>query len=351
MRVELKGVHKTRKRLADGSWREYFYAWKGGPPLVGQPGSPEFVRSYQEAHAERKASPVGVFFNLISGYRGSSDFTGCAPKTQKDYGRYLKMIEDEFGDMPIRALEDIRARGDFKEWRDGFAATPRKADMAWTVLARVLSWAKDAGRISVNVCERGGRLYDGDRSENIWTEEMVTRALAGLPDHLRQAFMLALWTGQRQGDLLRLPWSSYDGKVIRLKQSKTGARVAVPAGKPLRDMLDGMPRIGPLILTSTQGRPWTSDGFRSSWGRAFDELKIEEDVTFHDLRGTAITRLYEAGCTEAEIASITGHDIGYVSSVIGRYVARNERLAAAGIRKLERADRKRNLQTASKPAK
>ena len=29
-------------------------------------------------------------------------------------------------------------------------------------------------------------------------------------------------------------------------------------------------------------------------------------VAFHDLRGTAVTRLALAGCTEAEIASITG---------------------------------------------
>ena len=38
MRVRLKGVNSIR------------YAWKGGPPLVGEPGSPEFVESYWEAH-------------------------------------------------------------------------------------------------------------------------------------------------------------------------------------------------------------------------------------------------------------------------------------------------------------
>jgi hypothetical protein len=35
----------------------------------------------------------------------------------------------------------------------------------------------------------------------------------------RTAELLALWTGQRQGDLLRLPWSAYDGARIRLQQS------------------------------------------------------------------------------------------------------------------------------------
>jgi hypothetical protein len=39
---------------------------------------------------------------------------------------------------------------------------------------------------------------------------------------LHLPLLLALWTGQRQGDLLRLPWSAYDGEHVRLRQSKTG---------------------------------------------------------------------------------------------------------------------------------
>jgi hypothetical protein len=58
-------------------------------------------------------------------------------------------------------------------------------------------------------------------------------------------------TGQRQGDLLRLPWSAYDGVAIRLRQSKGGRRVVVPAGTPLKAVLDTTPRRGPLILTNT----------------------------------------------------------------------------------------------------
>jgi hypothetical protein len=39
--------------------------------------------------------------------------------------------------------------------------------------------------------------------------------------------MLALETGQRQGDLLALPWSAYDGQWVRLRQAKTGRRVNI----------------------------------------------------------------------------------------------------------------------------
>ncbi len=41
MRVQLKGINRITKRLADGSTVTYFYAWKGGPRLPGKPGDPE----------------------------------------------------------------------------------------------------------------------------------------------------------------------------------------------------------------------------------------------------------------------------------------------------------------------
>jgi integrase len=61
-----------------------------------------------------------------------------------------------------------------------------------------------------------------------------------------------------------------------------------------------------VILTTTRGRAWTKDGFRASWSKACGKAE-GDDVTFHDLRGSAVTRLFEAGATVAEIAPITGH--------------------------------------------
>jgi hypothetical protein len=54
------------------------------------------------------------------------------------------------------------------------------------------------------------------------------------------------------------------------------------------------------------------------------------------LRGTAVTRLAEAGCTEAEIATITGHALASVHTILERYLARTDKLAVAAIAKLER---------------
>jgi integrase len=346
MRIRLKGINSVKKRLADGSVKTFYYAWKSGPPLRGEPGSPEFVASYNQAGARRVASPDGRLQSLLQQYQASPDFKDLADSTRRSYIALIKRIEKKFSDFPLSALTDRRTRGIFKAWRDDVAASSgrRQADYSWTVLARVLSWGVDRGRIAANPCERGGRLYQASRNEKIWTADDEAIFLRQAPVHLHLALWLALWTGQRQGDLLRLPWSAYDGTHIRLCQSKTGARVSIPVGAPLKVALDeaAKAKSGPIILTSTDQQPWTSDGFRTSWRKACRKAGIV-GITFNDLRGTAVTRLALAGCTEAEIATITGHSLRDVRSILdAHYLHRDPALAESAIRKLERRTKSPN---------
>jgi hypothetical protein len=124
-RKKLPGVASATKRLADGTLRRYYYAWRGGPLLKAedgaplQPGDPAFHVAYTAAHAARRKPAAGTLFSLIAAFKASGEFTGIrSAKTKTDYLRYLTMIEDEFGTMPVAAVEDKRARGKFKEWRD-----------------------------------------------------------------------------------------------------------------------------------------------------------------------------------------------------------------------------------------
>jgi integrase len=341
MYARLKGINRTRKRLADGTWVTYYYAWKGGPRLPGKPGSAEFIAAYNEAVAKRAVPPSGTLLSVLQSYQASPDFTDLARSTRRSYVPLIKRIEKAFADFPLSALTDRRTRGVFMSWRDriAIASGRRQADYAWTVLARVLSWGVDRGLVMSNPCERGGRLYRASRGDKTWSEADEAAFLARAPRHLHLPLLLALWTGQRQGDLLRLPWSAYDGSHIRLRQGKTGARVVIPVGAPLKAVLDTAPRTNPMMLTSTDNRPWTSDGFRASWRKACVVAGVT-GVTFHDLRGTAVTRLAVAGCTEAEIASITGHSLRDVGAILdAHYLRRDPALAESAIKKLEREKR------------
>ncbi|AWN43431.1 tyrosine-type recombinase/integrase [Methylobacterium durans] len=336
MRVRLKGINSRTKVLSDGTKRTYWYAWKGGPRIEGKPGTPEFIASYNTAVQGRAQPKQGVLLSILQGFQASDAFLSKSEVTRKDYVRHIKAIEKEFGDFPLGALTDRRARGNFMAWRDRLALRSRRqADYAWSVLARVLSWALDRGLILANPCERGGRLYRAQRTDRVWTDADEAVFLASAPAHLRLPLILALWTGQRQGDLLRLTWAAYDGKCIRLKQGKTGARVVVPVGAPLKAALDATERRSPVILLNSEGRPWTSDGFRSSWSKACKACGIT-GLTFHDLRGTAVSRLALVESSEAEIATLTGHSLNDVRSILdAHYLNRDPALAASAIRKLE----------------
>jgi integrase len=337
MRVRLKGVSSATKTLADGRKVTYFYAWRGGPRLDGALGSPEFVASYRDAVAQRARPSAANLSALLDSYRDSEAFRGLAAKSAKDYARLLGAIGRQFGDMPLKLIGARGARGDFLAWRDELARTSRRgADYAFAVFARALSWALDRGMIDANPLERHGRVYRASRAEKVWSDVDEARLLACASAPIAVAFMLALWTGQRQGDVLRLGWSAYDGQFIRLRQSKTGVRVTIPVGAPLKALLDATPRRSPVIVTSSDSRPYTSDGFRASWRKTCERAGVA-GLTFHDLRGTAVTRLAVAGATEMEIATITGHAVGDVKSILDSfYLNRDPAMAISAIGKLEK---------------
>ena len=99
----------------------------------------------------------------------------------------------------------------------------------------------------------------------------------------------------------------------------------------------GQERRSLLILTTPTGRAWTKRYFNEHWFEAEKAAGIT-DLHFHDLRGTAITMLAEAGCTVPEIASVTGHSFKHVTHILEVYLSRTRALADAAIVKLDRED-------------
>jgi len=347
MRIRLKGINSITKRLANGTRRTYWYAWKGGPPLSGEPGTPEFIASYNAAVAQKIAPPTGVLLALLFRFQESAEFQfGISLRTRRDYVKQIKRIERDFGDFPIKALDDPRAVDIFLKWRDQLAQTSlRQADYVYGTLARIFSWAVKRRLIKTNPCAEGGKLYHGTRVDKIWDDEQVARFLRTAPPYLRLAMLLAINTGQRQGDLLHLPWSAYDGSVIKVRQRKTGAYVPIPVADELKAALDTAPKQSPIMLTNSGGKPWSESGFQGAWGKAMMRAGIQ-GLTFHDLRGTAVVTLARAGCNEVEIYSITGHKPSDVQAILtAHYLPRDAEVARNAIAKLNRHREARGDQT------
>jgi integrase len=114
-------------------------------------------------------------------------------------------------------------------------------------------------------------------------------------------------------------------------------------------MLDGMERRSPLILNTATGRSFKKRYFSQLWNRAMKEAGLETvmlpniaepvKLHFHDLRGTTVTLLSEAGSTPQQVASITGHSLKTVMQILELYLARSRGLAEQAILNFENSPR------------
>lgn len=350
--TKIWGINKVKKRLADGSVRFYHYHRATGRPLNGEPGSVEFLSDYIAAENTLTSRHAGTFNNIVRDFTLSPEFGKLAASTRVEYRRMLTKAETKFGALPIAALDDPRVRQDFMTWRATIARSSgdREADNRLSVISSMLSWAKENGRIVHNHVAGFRRLHRVDRSDLVWLPSHIEAFMEVAPIELQRALILALHTGQRQGDLLSLSWNNYDGSTISLRQGKTKRRVQIPCTAALRRMLNDLDRDTNLILTTKTKLPWKSRYFKAQWEAATKAAGIN-DLHFHDLRGTAITMLAEAGCSTPQIAAITGHSLKTVTTILDKYLARTPTLAKEAIAMFENAKSTKHanqLQTGSK---
>jgi integrase len=216
---------------------------------------------------------------------------GLEPRTQKDYRRHLLILRKEFGH---RDPNDIQPKdiGMFLDVDHGRIQRNRVV----AVLSAV--YTKAVGRWYVadrNPCTKVERNHSKKRSRNVTdTEYAGVYALAG--PRLRVAMDLALLTGQRQGDLLKMKWKDVTPEGWTMRQGKTGKRLMITMSPALQEVLERARAFLPhlpreYVLRNRKGKPYTENGFRAIWQAAMRryEKKGGERFTFHDLRGKSAT--------------------------------------------------------------
>jgi integrase len=284
------------------------------------PNSRAFMREFIELTAERNQDPVkGCLGELINEYEKSPDFQNLADSTKEINGYSIKRIRDRYFDFPLQALSEKGARREFIQWRNTLSkeAGNAAADRAMSILKRIMQFGLNMEIIDHHPLKDVNKLYDGSRKDIIWTDEDIQKLKSIDNEKITQALILGLWTGQRQGDLLKLRWNAYDGQTLSVEQSKTKTYARVKVSAELKTMLDSMERTAVTILTNQSGKPWGS-GFKSSWRKACDRAEVGH-LNFHDLRGTFVTLAYRNGASIEEISDVTGHSIKDAERIIRKH--------------------------------
>lgn len=336
--------------------REYFYFQKfrgtqreePRHPLPGCPTNPDgtpngtWWAAYRLHAGDTVRRPhAGTFDALIAAYQASPEFAasqedgGLAESTRKNWARYHKEISRAWGDLPVCALEPKHVH----KLRDAFADIspaspepgrvyknrPASANNLLRALSAMIAWGVPQGWRTDNPCDHVKKIGGGEPYP-AWTLREIQHFRKHARAELWWVAAVALYTGQRQGDVLAMKHGDIvhldgvPGVYVRPEKTKkarkakeSGGRIWVPLHRDLRTILAEMPRRSIFLLTSSEGTRWTKDGFRASWQaemnrRIFRPLRRHRRV-FHGLRKSAVVFMLEAGCTTKQVSSITGQSL------------------------------------------
>ncbi len=239
---------------------------------------------------------------MILEYRRSPEYEKLAASTKRSYERGLKYIEPFY---PIK-ITAIRRRHIIK-LRDHFKDTPAEANLAKAVFSRILNYAVHLEYIETSPAYKVEKLQGGHYVR--WSDDAIEYAINNLPDRFSRAIILALYTGQRQSDVLKMTWADYDGQGIQVLQQKTKESVWVPCHSDLKEYLEAWKRnrTATTIVVNSLGNPYSLKSFHVTFPKEKKKHIELNGLVFHGLRKTAAAKLAEAGCSSKEIMAITGH--------------------------------------------
>ncbi len=283
----------------------------------------------QKPPRERRATAgAGTLAALSALYYGSPQYRSLSSTSRANYRRVIDQFLEEHGHRRVDQMR--REHVDVIVGR--LAAKPGAAIVLLKRMRTLLRYAMALHWIDRD--PTAGVKTFASREIHTWTESEIAqfegRWQSGSRERL--AFALLLYTGQRGSDVHRMTWADIAGDVIRVVQQKTGTKMVVPLHPALQVELAVAKRGHMSILTTAFGSQFSVKGFGNMVSDAIAKAHLPARCKPHGLRKAAARRLAEAGCTEKEIAAITGHK---TLAEVERYTraADQERLSRRAIEK------------------
>lgn len=268
----------------------------------GTPGTPDFIRSYNEAmtHAvENKVNRETVRINsnrigvLIEKYFESGEFNSRKRWTQRNKRWSLKLVGDAFGHKRYSAFKKIQ----FTTFMNRLQDRPGTANQALSDTRTMLTWAQNQGFITHNELVGVKRLPYPKQPHKAWTDAELER-FARAYDYDTQerlAFELLNCLGARSGDIIRLGLKNLQGDLLHYVSEKTGTPVTVRMTADLQMAIAAQPVVYDTFLVQPRKKkPFPDYQFFHSWFyRRLQKLAIRKGA--HGIRKNVAMRQLEAG--------------------------------------------------------
>jgi len=335
------------KRFKDRHGRARYYYRRKGWPSVALPdplkGMREFNAAYAAAEEKRplkigsRAKMTGTMEALIVEYMGSRQYLELAEASRTTYAAVLTMLRmRESAKAPVAAVTPMSV----EKLIDDLVAKKRKgmASLTLKVIKLLMKFAVKRGYRADNPAREIDGVSGGFYRS--WTDAELAKFEARWPRGTteRLIYELALYTGQRRGDIASMVWSDWNGNTVHVIQQKTGSKVWINAHSSLREELSRLTdRDGPVVK-NVWGNAFTAAVMSKRLMKGAAEAGLPKACKLHGLRKASTRRLAEAGCTDAQIMAVTGHR---TREEVSRYTRdmNNRQAAVEAVEKLEVSNR------------
>lgn len=386
----MKGSVRNRggKRLANGSyrggtWTAYWWDERDGRPLQRSKGGFKTRAAAQEhltavLAAKKDATYVPPVDDTFGSYLVDSWLPSQRQRLREstfdDYRRRIdNHIVPAIGGMPLQELSavhldrfyaDLLASGK----RGGKGLAPKSVRNVHIIVRKSLGDATRKRLVARNVAlDADAPRVPGhaDRDLDTWSPEELRSFLAGIRDHhLAPAFLLAVATGMRRGEVLGLQWEDVDldGLTVAVRRTILNVAYRITPGEPktargrrtisidaataavlrghrasqLQRRLElglGGP-LPPPVFAKPDGRPIHPDLFSKTFDRTVKRLGLRK-VRLHDLRHTYATLALRAGVDAKTVSARLGHStVAFTLDVYTKAVPQLDREAADQIANL-----------------
>jgi len=238
------------------------------------------------------------------------------PSMQKSYRVSLAHLGEFFSDITLDKIDTdaVLRYGTYRRSQNNSKPGTRNRELAMLSkafnLARLWKWVKE------NPCQLVKREKEDNEIGRCLTDDEEQRLLQAcgnyLPGQLAEMVTIALNTGMREGEILKLQWSQIDmaNKVINTINEKTNQPKTVAMNESVYNLLRDKSKVRSIsgyVFTTSNDTPFHARNLLRAWYKAVKEANIAGRLRFQDLRHTVGTRIIRSGRDIYAVASVLDH--------------------------------------------